>query len=399
MTQAGRDLFHALARAIYLLVGLVALLWFGQKIIGVLLFFALALILAIALNAPVTWLERRRIPRTVATILVFAIVGGTLALLGWFTVPRLLRDLTTLINLVPQFVMSLGERISGFVARYPEVEPYLQLDEAVASRLMTWSFGVLQDVWRYSLSLLIALVLTLVLISIVLFAVTNPRPLLAGYIEAMPPHLRDPATRAFNRSSRMVVGWVYSSVIISGMKAVPAFFVLSYLGVPGALVWSAFTFFADLVPRLGFYIMSIPPVLVALAIDPRIALWVALYYWGISEILGNFVAPRIQAATMTLHPVYLLFVTLALVSAFGLIGAIVATPVAGFIRAFYDEFYLARLPKDAQREERVEAMLRREAWGATGDGTPSAGASPEDSAPAKPIQGSSANITSGSGAE
>lgn len=399
MTQAGRDLFHALARAIYLLVGLVALLWFGQKIIGVLLFFALALILAIALNAPVTWLERRRIPRTVATILVFSIVGGTLALLGWFTVPRLLRDLTTLINLVPQFVMSLGERISGFVARYPEVEPYLQLDEAVASRLMTWSFGVLQDVWRYSLSLLIALVLTLVLISIVLFAVTNPRPLLAGYIEAMPPHLRDPATRAFNRSSRMVVGWVYSSVIISGMKAVPAFFVLSYLGVPGALVWSVFTFFADLVPRLGFYIMSIPPVLVALAIDPRIALWVALYYWGISEILGNFVAPRIQAATMTLHPVYLLFVTLALVSAFGLIGAIVATPVAGFIRAFYDEFYLARLPKDAQREERVEAMLRREAWGATGDGTPSAGASPEDKAPANPIQGSSANITSGSGAE
>lgn len=364
----GRDLFQALAKAIYLAVALVALLWFGQKIIGVLLFFALALILAIALNAPVTWLERRRVHRTVATLLVFGIVAATLGLLGWFTVPRLIRDLTTLINLVPQVVMSLGDRITNFVADNPEVEPYLRVDEAVASRLMTWSFGVLQDVWRYSLSLLIGLVLMLVLISIVLFAVSNPRPLLAGYIDAIPPHLRDPATRAFSRASRMVVGWVYSSMIISGMKAVPAFFVLSYLGVPGALVWSVFTFFADLVPRLGFYIMSIPPVLVALAVDPRIALWVALYYWGISEILGNFVAPRIQAATMTLHPVFLLFVTLALVSAFGVIGAIVGTPVAGFIRAFYDEFYLARIPQDAQREERVEAMLARESWGEPGEG-------------------------------
>lgn len=399
MTQAGRDLFQALARAIYLAVALVALLWFGQKIIGVLLFFSLALILAIALNAPVTWLERRRVPRALATLLVFGTVAATLGVLGWLTVPRLIRELTTLINLVPQLVMSLGDRVSNFVADYPEVEPYLRLDEAVASRLMTWSFGVLQDVWRYSLSLLISVVLMLVLISIVLFAVSDPRPLLAGYIEAMPPHLRDPATRAFNSASRMVVGWVYSSMIISGMKAVPAFVVLSYLGVPGALVWSVFTFFAGLVPRLGFYIMLIPPVLVALAVDPRMALWVALYYWGMSEFLGNFVAPRIQAATMTLHPVYLLFVTLALVSAFGLFGAIVGTPVAGFIRAFYDEFYLARLPKDAQREERVEAMLGRESWGETGEVMVPGAAPAEAAAPSALATPSSSTRVSASGTE
>jgi predicted PurR-regulated permease PerM len=100
-------------------------------------------------------------------------------------------------------------------------------------------------------------------------------------------------------------------------------------------------------------------VLVALSIDPMTALWVGLYYWGISELLGNFVAPRIQSATMQIHPVFLLFITLAMVSAFGLIGAIIATPIAGFIQVYFDEFYLSRIPEDPQLQQRVGAMLTR----------------------------------------
>lgn len=359
MNVQGTDLFRALAKASFLVAGLLVLLWFLRQIIGVLLFFMLALIMALALNAPVTWLEQRRVPRIAATLIVFVTVGVVAGLLAWFTVPRLVRDLVVLVETLPQYLAGLSAQIARFFSAYPEVEQYLRIDQGTVSQLFGFLPGVLGGVWRYSLSLIIALILGLVLISVVLYAVADPRPLLSGYIAALPPHLRDPATRAFTRASRMVVAWVYSSAIISAMKAVPAFFVLSYLGIPGALVWSVFTFFADLVPRLGFYLMSIPPVLIALSIDPMTALWVGLFYWGISEILGNFVAPRIQAAAMALHPVFLLFVTLALVSAFGLIGALIATPVAGFIRAYYDEFYLNRIPKDPDQAERVEAMLAR----------------------------------------
>ncbi|MGI9181412.1 MAG: AI-2E family transporter [Longimicrobiaceae bacterium] len=353
------DLFGALARAIFLAAGVLVLLWFLHKITGVLLFFTLALVLALAMNAPVTWLEQRRVPRTAAALLVFVVVLAIVVLLGWLTIPRLTRDLVTLVNALPAFATSLANRIGDFLGHYPEVQDRLQVEERAISQLVSWSMGVLSGIWRYSFSLLLLLVLTLVLVSVVLFMVVNPQPLLAGYIAAMPPHLRDPAMRAFSRASQMVVGWVFSSIIISAMKAIPAYFVLEFLGIPGALVWAVFTFFADLVPRLGFYLMSIPPVLVALSIDPMTALWVGLYYWGISELLGNFVAPRIQSATMQIHPVFLLFITLAMVSAFGLIGAIIATPIAGFIQVYFDEFYLSRIPEDPQLQQRVGAMLTR----------------------------------------
>ncbi|HEV2124527.1 MAG TPA: AI-2E family transporter [Chloroflexota bacterium] len=359
MESYGSDLFRALAKAIFLAAGVLIVLWFLHRITGVLLFFTLALVLALALNAPVTSLERRAVPRGIATLLVFTVVLGFLALLGWLTIPRLVREMTVLVQALPAYAAALARQIADLVGDYPEVEQHLRIDQNATSQLVSWLLGVLSDVWHYSFALLAFFILALVLVSVVLYMVVDPRPLVASYIAVMPPQLRDPATRALTRASQMVVGWIYSSVILSTMKAIPAFFVLNYLRIPGALVWAVFTFFAGLIPRIGFYLMAIPPVLIALSIDPQIALWVGLYYWAMSEFLGNFVAPRIQSATMALHPVFLLFVTLAMISAFGLIGALIATPIAGFIQVYYEEFYLARLPADRHLTERVETILTR----------------------------------------
>ena len=98
---------------------------------------------------------------------------------------------------------------------------------------------------------------------------------------------------------------------------------------------------------------------VAFAVDPVNAVWVLLFYWVLSEFLGNFVAPKIRAETMHLNAVYILFMTLAMAYAFGLLGILVASPVAGFVKAYFDEFYLNRQPPDPAEEERVGWMMDR----------------------------------------
>ena len=112
--------------------------------------------------------------------------------------------------------------------------------------------------------------------------------------------------------------------------------------VPAALVWAALAFFADFIPRIGGYVMALPPVILALTIEPDDRVWVALFYLVSNEIIGDVVAPKIRGATMQMHPVLILFFTLAFALAFGLLGAIVAVPAAAFFSAFYSEFYLKR---------------------------------------------------------
>lgn len=365
MVHSGSELFNALAKALYLAAALGAMLWFLHEIQSVLLFFTLALVLAVAMNAPVVWLEKRGLARGAATLLVALLVFALVGLLGWLVIPRLIRESATLVRTFPELLAGLEARVASFLRGYPELERQLALDKAAASQLVPWLMGLAGDLWRYSFGLLALLLMGLLLTSVVIYMVADPRPLLGGYIAAMPAHLRAPAARAFTRASQTTVGWMSANVILGTMKAVPDFLFLSWMQIPGALVWAVLAFFSQVVPRLGFYVMAVPPVLVALSIEPIRAVWIALFFWGLSEFLGNFVAPRVQASTMDLHPVLILFVLLAMGAAFGLLGVLIATPVAGFVKAFYTEFYLARQPVDPHLEQRIDAMLRN---GAAPDG-------------------------------
>jgi predicted PurR-regulated permease PerM len=153
-----------------------------------------------------------------------------------------------------------------------------------------------------------------------------------------------------------MVGWVWSNLIVGIIEAIAVFIFLSFMGIPGVWVWAGLTLFAEMIPKLGFYIMAIPPTLVALSIHPIMALWVIAFYVLFDEISGDFLLPRIRASAMNLHPVSTLFVMLAMASAFGLLGALIATPLTAFIKAYYETFVLAETSK-ANIKKGVDVVL------------------------------------------
>jgi len=346
------SLYKTLARIVFLTAGVVVLLWFMRQIETVLLASVLSLILAVALSAPVGWLEARGMARGVAIAISALAVLAIAGVAGWLVVPRLAAEIPTMIEQVPELVNNLSQQIAAVTGNNPEIQRQL-------SRIVDWSFGIVEGLWRYTDRVFALLLLGIFTIALVLYMVTNMRTMLRWYIRSMPEHLREPATRAFARGSQTVIGWIIASVFLGGIKAVAAFIFLMLMGVPGAIVWAAIAFLGAFVPRVGFYIMTIPPVLVALSVDALTALWTLLFYTAFAEFLGNFVAPRIFSQTMHINAVFILFMTLAMGYAFGVIGVLIATPIAGFVKTYYDEFYLARQPDDPDLNRRVEAMMQR----------------------------------------
>lgn len=345
-------IYHDLARAIFLATGIVLLLWFLYQIERVLMASLLALILAIALNAPVTWLERRKVRRGLATLISFAgfllLLGGA----GWLVVPRLAEEIPTLIDEVPRLVESLAQQVGAVTGDHPEVQRQL-------SRVVDFAFGAVQEMWRYSGAVAGALVLGLFIMALVLYMVINLRNILALYIRSMPERHRDSAARAFTRASRTVIGWIIASVILGAIKAIGAGIFLTLMQVPGAIVWAAIAFLGAFIPRVGFYLMTLPPVVVAFTVDPLAALWTLLFYVAFSEILGNFIAPLIYEGTMQINAVLILIMMLAMGYAFGLVGVFISAPVAGFLKAYYDEFYLRHQPEDPDLDQRVKMMMEQ----------------------------------------
>jgi predicted PurR-regulated permease PerM len=164
-----------------------------------------------------------------------------------------------------------------------------------------------------------------------------------------------------SRSSEMIAGWMRANLVSGVIEAVAAGLVLSWLGVPAPLVWAAFTLFAEFVPKLGPYVMATPPILVAFSVSPGTALWVLVFYVALNEIMGDLVTPYVRGRSMHLHPFVLVFAAVALSAAFGLLGALVATPLAAVLTAFTQELVLSRRPPadDFAVAAAVEAVLDR----------------------------------------
>ena len=320
----------------------VAALWFLERIVVAVLLLFFALVVSIALSAPVGWFIRRGLSRRAAGLLTLLIFFGAIVLLGMLVIPTLAGQMALLGRTLPQLFARIDGQIAALLARSPDLQAWFGPQGASIRSLVPSASALFQGIGGISLSLIGVAALAIVFFSTVAYAVLDPRPLLNAYLGSLPRAYLPAGMRAYRRAAHAVIGWTKASLVIGAIQAVAVFVFLTLMDVPAALVWAALAFFAEFIPRIGGYVMAVPPVILALTISPLTAVWVALFYLVSGEILGSVIAPKIRGATMQMHPVLILFFTLAFALAFGLLGAIVAVPAAAFFSAFYSEFYLKR---------------------------------------------------------
>ncbi|SHF45421.1 AI-2E family transporter [Flavisolibacter ginsengisoli] len=333
-------------------------LWFAKEVISILFLFFLAVVLTLILNAPTMWLVSKKVSRTGAALLVFFAMMLFLFFLGWLVVPRILEQVSSLVAGLPKYVTDLQRQVASLLVDYPSLREKVLDNSALNENLPSVS-KVITSVGSFSYSLIGGIFLLIVFFSIVVYMLINPAPLIETYLTLFAKEKRQKATLALAKASQMMVGWMWSNLVVGLFEAILVFIFLTFMGLPGVWVWAGLALFAELVPKLGLYIMAVPPVLIALSIAPMTALWVLIFYLATNEIMGDFVMPRIRSSTMNLHPVSTLFVMLAMASAFGLIGALIATPLTAFIKAYYETFYLSTASKEKLGDQ-VRMILNRE---------------------------------------
>lgn len=317
-------------------------LWFLAKTITAFLLIFFALVVAIALAGPVHWLERRGVGKKWARLLVLFAFFACVLLIGWLVIPELAGQIVVLVNGLPDLVRRVDDQIAGLLVAHPELQGLFSGSAGGLASLTGNASSFFRGVGNFSLGLVGVIALTIIFLSTVVYVVLDPVPVLRAFIGSLPADYRRQGVAAYRRASLAVIGWTKASLIVGTICFVAVFIFLSLMSVPAALVWAALAFFSEFIPRIGGYVMAFPPVLVALTISPMTAVWTALFYLVLNEILGDAVAPRIRGETMRIHPALLLFFTLAFTLAFGILGAVVATPAAAFFSAFYSEFYMRR---------------------------------------------------------
>jgi len=316
-----------------------------------------AIVLGLIINQPVGKLEKKGMKRWLAALLVMGAIFIVITALGILVVPHISLQIDTLIGNLPGYLNSISVHLTKLLRKYPELNREFQGDGLSISSVMPSLGKTVMGLGSLSFNVIGGVFIFIVFISMVVFFVGNPRPIVEVYLSVFEPEKRHKAERALQHTSVMLGGWMKSNLIGGIIQAVLVFIVLTLLNVPGALVWAALAFFSELIPKIGFYIMAIPPTLVALSVSPGTAFWCLVFFLLMNELIADFVMPRLRSSTMNIHPVSLLFLLLAMAAAFGLMGALLATPMAAIIKAYYEEFYLNRFTEDPEMSSRVERLL------------------------------------------
>jgi predicted PurR-regulated permease PerM len=327
---AGRRLPEQLAdlqgERLYRAVGLAFLLALifrhFDPLAHVLLIAFVGAILAVTFNAVVSRLPMRR---GLAVLLVVVATLGAIALGSWLAVSALIGQVRQLINDFPAIVESteawlqdkIGLEIELLGPRAQEVVADLVGASSTQSILMG-AFGMLE---------LFAMVV-LVLVG-AFFLVHKPNEqLLTPLMRAVPQQRRPAFRRMFKLMGERLSAWLYGtfiSMLAVGVLGVIAFYLL---GTPYPLLLGVLMGVTDIIPIIGPWIGGAVAVVVTLFADPSKAIWVALAVLVIQEIESNVVRPVVMSGSAKLHPFVTLLALLFFGSIFGLLGAILALPLA-----------------------------------------------------------------------
>lgn len=362
--------FRDLQRAIFLTFGLILVYHMAGPLTTLLLFFLLVFILAAVINPLAVRMEERGWPRPwprmVTAMVVALLVLGFLGLLGWLAVPPLIDEAGQFFSKLPEKQSRLTQIYNQQLGKYPALRSVVPEPQELLQAVGRSASALLGQVGRYTMNLAVGIVSLLLLLVLVIFTVGHPTPLIAGLLAATPRDQRVRMEMALRRILEQLKNWAFGSLVLGviiGLMTAAGLWVLGLLTgqrFPYILMFSLLAGLGELIPNIGPVVSAIPPVLVALTIDPMLAVYVLVLFVVIQQLENNLIVPLVMGQSLNLHPVSVTFTVLVMGVLFGVMGAILAVPVCAIVKVLWEEFYIVPRNTDRRALEAIaEDIVRR----------------------------------------
>lgn len=327
-----------------------------------------ASLLAFLLNYPVGWLEDNGAKRGPATILVFLGALLLLAALGVTLVPLAYTQAQQLVARLPEWIDSGQRQLVMLNDRVDNIGLPVNLDGLIA-QINTRLKGELQQTAGQTLNLALNLtVITVVrlldvLLTIVLtfYLLQHSREIWTSLIEWLPERLQKPFSNTLRSSfQNYLIGQIIVAILMgSGLTSI---FLL--LKVPFGLLFGLTIGLMALVPFGGSVGIGLVTLLIALR-DIGLAFQVLIAAVVVQQIVENGVAPRILGSVTGLNPFWVFISILTGARVGGLLGVVIAVPMAVVIKEALEAIRSARAEEVAANSHPVATKVAIDAEAAT----------------------------------
>lgn len=321
---------------------LILLYSYRIKISRVITPFFMAIVVAYLVNPLVCRLEDRKVPRKFGVLIVYAFFALALGAATLFFIPRFVNNTRDLINTLPEITSKYQDIFNSIVSTIQSSNWSAEIKNVLYTEIQS-GVGMVQnfvaDSLKKALETLveaISMVSNLILaMMIAYYLVTDTGFFRSAAISIMPRKWRNGLIctgREINEVlASFIQGQLLTALIVGALETVG----LMIIGLNYSIVFGMIGGISNIIPIFGPYIGGIPAVAVALLDSPMKALWTVLVFVIVQQIDTSYITPKIIEGRVGLHPVTTILAVLAGGEFFGILGMLLAVPVAAIIKIVF----------------------------------------------------------------
>ncbi|MFO7679763.1 MAG: AI-2E family transporter [Chloroflexota bacterium] len=333
--------------------------WLVFRFPIVLLLFLTALIFSTMLRPAVIWPEKRGVDKRAGILLIYGAISLLLGLLVWLTLPVLAQQGTAVQQSLAdgyQFIRENLQRLPNiFLRRFlfslpVEISPTnlpadIETDTVNEALAVTLIQG--QRVLRGVFHLVVVALLAF-------YWILEGEHIKQAAFLLLPMQKRSDIRELVQDIESKVSGYLLGQALLCLIIGVMAFAAYSLIGLPHTLLLAIVAGLLEAVPIAGPFLGAVPAFLVGLSISPTAAFWVIVASILIQQLENSLLVPRVMKRTIGVSPLVTLLALLAFGSLFGILGALIALPLAAVIQLLLNRWFVR------EREGVEETETRRD---------------------------------------
>lgn len=314
------------------------------QIPDILMLFFVSFVIASALNPAVDWLNKK-MHRGLAVLIIYL---GIFLLSVVVLVPIIhtsIKQIVSLLKHLPMYISFLYSFINDFAIAHHISYKMPHISQIISSASM-YGKEVIEGSIIATVGFAGSLIVILTSAMIILYMLLDKDYLFNTYLKCFPAPMRKRTEEISVIIARKVGGFVVGQIISLAAVAVLTMIGYILIGLNYNILLGLLTGILDIIPIVGPFLAVSIAVIIALAQNPCLVVWVVVIFCLIQWSTNVFVRPVVFSKFLDLHPLVIIFAILVAGSKLGVVGVIISPAIAATICILIDELYIKRINSD-----------------------------------------------------
>jgi predicted PurR-regulated permease PerM len=299
-------------------------LFFLYLVRDIVLMVFVAVVIAAAISGPVSWLQKKKVPRVLGVAFVYLILLLFISLVFSLLLPPLAEQIRNLASHFPALMERVGLNVQQWWGQYNIAGNLQTLLSQAGNRLGQTTSGIFSTIID-----LFGGVFSAVVVLVISFYLSVQEKGIKEFILSLTPGSQQSHIAGLiDKIQVKIGGWLRGQLLLMLIIGLLTYIGLLSLGVKYALVLALMAGFLEIIPYLGPIISTIPAVILSFVQSPFLAFWVLILYIVVQQLENYVITPQVMKRTVGLNPVTIIVVMLIGVKLAGVLGIILSVPLA-----------------------------------------------------------------------